>query len=186
MAQKVTAGVYKGVTTSELDELAAETSAALTSTHPDYATVRTISCPYHQTILNFYHLPSSWQLVSQCPIFTRALSSLLLRREYQVPFTFVKQSVSQGSGISHVYSVKLMYAHRNPKNGDAAPLVADDVYKIIMEVCVSISLLQFYPPPPAHPRQFLNQTSFVQNGELLDSEIRYDRDFDYDYFGFKV
>ena len=27
-----------------------------------------------------------------------------------------------------------MYAHRNPKNDDPAPLVADDVYKIIMEV----------------------------------------------------
>eukprot|EP00983_Pelagomonas_calceolata_P106989 1159294-Pelagomonas_calceolata.AAC.6 len=39
VAQKVAAGVYKGVTTSELDELAAETAAALTSTHPDYATV---------------------------------------------------------------------------------------------------------------------------------------------------
>ncbi len=39
MAQKVAGGVYKGVTTSELDELAAETAASLTSTHPDYATV---------------------------------------------------------------------------------------------------------------------------------------------------
>lgn len=39
VAQKVTSGVYKGVTTSELDELAAETAAALTSTHPDYAVV---------------------------------------------------------------------------------------------------------------------------------------------------
>ncbi len=39
VAQKVAAGVYKGVTTSELDELAAETAAALTSTHPDYAIV---------------------------------------------------------------------------------------------------------------------------------------------------
>ena len=26
----------------------------------------------------------------------------------------------------------------------------------------------------------------VQNGEKLDSVIIYDRDFDYDYFGFKV
>jgi len=25
-----------------------------------------------------------------------------------------------------------------------------------------------------------------QHGERLDSEIRYDRDFDYDFFGFKV
>lgn len=27
---------------------------------------------------------------------------------------------------------------------------------------------------------------FMQNAERLDNEIRYDRDFDYDYFGFKV
>jgi hypothetical protein len=39
VAQKVTTGVYKGVTTSELDELAAETAASMTATHPDYATV---------------------------------------------------------------------------------------------------------------------------------------------------
>jgi ribonucleoside-diphosphate reductase subunit M1 len=40
VAQKVCAGVYKGVTTSQLDELAAETAAALTASHPDYASVR--------------------------------------------------------------------------------------------------------------------------------------------------
>ena len=40
MAQKVAAGVYKGVTTTELDELAAETAAGMTSAHPDYAVVR--------------------------------------------------------------------------------------------------------------------------------------------------
>jgi hypothetical protein len=40
VAQKVSAGVYKGVTTSELDELAAETAASMTSHHPDYALVR--------------------------------------------------------------------------------------------------------------------------------------------------
>lgn len=39
VAQKVCAGVYKGVTTSQLDELAAETAAALTASHPDYAQV---------------------------------------------------------------------------------------------------------------------------------------------------
>lgn len=44
MAQKVAAGVYKGVTTSELDELAAETAAAMTSTHPDYAIVSAELC----------------------------------------------------------------------------------------------------------------------------------------------
>ena len=40
VAQKVCQGVYKGVTTSELDELAAETAASMTATHPDYALVR--------------------------------------------------------------------------------------------------------------------------------------------------
>ncbi len=44
MAQKVAGGVYKGVSTTELDELAAETAAALTSTHPDYAIVRGAGC----------------------------------------------------------------------------------------------------------------------------------------------
>ena len=31
--------MYKGVTTAELDELAAETAASMTATHPDYAVV---------------------------------------------------------------------------------------------------------------------------------------------------
>lgn len=39
VAQKVCAGVYRGVTTSQLDELAAETAAAMTASHPDYASV---------------------------------------------------------------------------------------------------------------------------------------------------
>lgn len=43
VAQKVAVGVYKGVTTSELDELAAETSASMTATHPDYALVSYLS-----------------------------------------------------------------------------------------------------------------------------------------------
>ncbi|KAK9105046.1 hypothetical protein Scep_021890 [Stephania cephalantha] len=36
------AGVYKGVTTSQLDELAAETAAAMTASHPDYASVNVL------------------------------------------------------------------------------------------------------------------------------------------------
>lgn len=43
VAQKVCVGVYKGVTTSQLDELAAETAAAMTASHPDYALVSTCS-----------------------------------------------------------------------------------------------------------------------------------------------
>ena len=34
---KVINGIYEGVTTVELDTLAAETAAHLTTTHPDYA-----------------------------------------------------------------------------------------------------------------------------------------------------
>ncbi|MEW5308651.1 MAG: hypothetical protein WDW38_000593 [Sanguina aurantia] len=110
VAQKVTAGVYKGVTTTELDELAAETAAALTSTHPDYAT-----------------------LAARIAVSNLHKSTL--------------KSFRSRSCTPHV----------NPKNMQASPLVADDVYKIIMD-----------------------------NADRLDSEIRYDRDFDYDYFGFKT
>jgi ribonucleoside-diphosphate reductase subunit M1 len=39
VAQKVYAGIYKGVTTSQLDELAAETTAGMTANHSDYASV---------------------------------------------------------------------------------------------------------------------------------------------------
>src|SRR3954466_12174934 len=37
VAMKVIEGIYDGVTTSELDNLAAETAASLTTKHPDYA-----------------------------------------------------------------------------------------------------------------------------------------------------
>mmetsp|Transcript_989 Transcript_989/g.1566 ORF Transcript_989/g.1566 Transcript_989/m.1566 type:complete len:856 (-) Transcript_989:924-3491(-) len=112
VAQKVAAGVYKGVTTTELDELAAETAAAMTSTHPDYA----------------------------CLAARIAVSNL-----------------HKSTTKSFVECIKIMYSHVNAKNNDPAPLIADDVYAVIM-----------------------------QHAERLDNEIRYDRDFDYDYFGFKT
>lgn len=37
ITMKVIAGVYPGVTTVELDTLAAETAASMTTKHPDYA-----------------------------------------------------------------------------------------------------------------------------------------------------
>lgn len=39
VAQKVCASVKKGITTTQLDDLAAETAAAMTADHPHYATV---------------------------------------------------------------------------------------------------------------------------------------------------
>ncbi|KAL9252883.1 Ribonucleoside-diphosphate reductase large subunit-like protein [Drosera capensis] len=112
VAQKVCAGVYKGVTTSQLDELAAETAAAMTASHPDYASL------------------AARIVVSNLHKNTKKLFS---------------------------ETIKDMYNHFNERSGLKAPLIADDVYEIIM-----------------------------QNAAWLDSEIIYDRDFDYDYFGFKT
>ncbi|GJN00809.1 hypothetical protein PR202_ga18024 [Eleusine coracana subsp. coracana] len=112
VAQKVCAGVYKGVTTSQLDELAAETAAAMTASHPDYA-------------------------------------SLAARIAVSNLHKNTKKSFSE--------TIKDMYGHFNERSGLMAPLIAEDIYEIIMK-----------------------------NAARLDSEIIYDRDFDYDYFGFKT
>jgi ribonucleoside-diphosphate reductase alpha chain len=50
-----------------------------------------------------------------------------------------------------------LYTYLDPKTGQSAGLIADDVYKVIQE-----------------------------NAPLLDSTIIYDRDFNFDYFGFKT
>uniref|UniRef100_A0A0E0CSR8 Ribonucleoside-diphosphate reductase n=1 Tax=Oryza meridionalis TaxID=40149 RepID=A0A0E0CSR8_9ORYZ len=112
VAQKVCAGVYKGVTTSQLGELAAETAAAMTASHPDYASLaaRIAISNLHKTTM---------------------------------------KSFSE--------TIKVMYMHYDERSGLLAPLIADDVYEITMK-----------------------------NTTRLDSEIIYDRDFDYDYFGFKT
>ncbi|XP_031504394.1 ribonucleoside-diphosphate reductase large subunit-like isoform X1 [Nymphaea colorata] len=112
VAQKVCAGVYTGVTTTQLDELAAETAAAMTTNHPDYA-------------------------------------SLAARIAVSNLHKNTKKSFSE--------TIKDMYNHVNLRSRQKAPLIADDVYEIIMK-----------------------------NAALLDSEIIYDRDSDYDYFGFKT
>ncbi|XP_076888180.1 ribonucleoside-diphosphate reductase large subunit-like [Bidens hawaiensis] len=112
VAQKVCAGVYKGITTSQLDELSAETSAAMTTNHPDYASLA-----------------------------ARIVVSNLHKN--------TKKSFSE--------TIKDMYSHISERSGKKAPLIADDVYQVIMK-----------------------------NAAKLDSEIIYDRDFDYDYFGFKT
>lgn len=105
-------GVFAGVTTKELDELAAETAASMTSKHPDYALLaaRIAVSNLHKTTIK-----------------------------------------------SFSDTMKLMYEHVNQRNGTWSPLLADDVYEIIKA-----------------------------NAEKLDAEIVYDRDFDYDYFGFKT
>lgn len=112
VAQKVIEGIYDGVTTSELDNLAAEIAASLTTKHPDYAL-----------------------LASRI-----AISNLHKN---------TKKSFSE--------TMQDLYDYVDPRTGHRAQLLADDIIEIIKE-----------------------------NAELLDSTIIYDRDFGYDYFGFKT
>ena len=112
VAQKVVEGVYDGVTTTELDNLAAETAASLTTRHPDFAL-----------------------LASRI-----AISNLHKN---------TKKSFSE--------TMRDLYEYIDPKTGKKGPLVSDEVMAII-----------------------------DSNADLLDSTIIYDRDFGYDYFGFKT
>ena len=111
VAMKVIEGIYDGVSTSDLDNLAAEVAAAKTIDHPDYA------------------LLASRIAVSN------------LHKETKKTFSEV---------------IDDLHHYIDPKTGQNASLVADDVYAIIQE-----------------------------NKEAFDSSIIYDRDFRYDYFGFK-
>ena len=112
VAKKVIEGIYDGVTTTELDNLAAETAASLTTKHPDYAI-----------------------LASRI-----AVSNLH------------KNTVKSFSQTMHK-----LYNYIDKATGKRMPLLADDVWEVI-----------------------------EKNAELLDSTIIYDRDFAFDYFGFKT
>ncbi|KAJ7143524.1 ribonucleotide reductase alpha subunit [Mycena crocata] len=112
VTQKVVAGVYNGITTMELDNLAAETAAYLTTKHPDYA------------------------------ILAARIAISNLHKE-------TKKSFSQV--ISDLYNFV------NPKTGRAASLIAKDTYDVV-----------------------------VANAATLDAAIIYNRDFNYNYFGFKT
>ena len=112
VAMRVIEGLYDGVTTSELDNLAAEIAATMTTTHPDYA-------------------------------------KLAARISVSNLHKNTKKSFSE--------TMKDLYEYVNPRTGKKAPLVADDVWKVIRE-----------------------------HADTLDSMIIYNRDFGYDYFGFKT
>jgi ribonucleoside-diphosphate reductase alpha chain len=112
VAMRVIEGLYDGVSTSELDNLAAETAASMTIAHPDYA-----------------------QLAARI-----AISNL---------HSNTKKSFSE--------TMNDMFFYVNPRNGQKAPLLSDEVHNVIQA-----------------------------NAEYLDSHIIYNRDFNYDYFGFKT
>ncbi|MDY7394741.1 ribonucleoside-diphosphate reductase subunit alpha [Aureibaculum sp. 2210JD6-5] len=112
VAMRVIEGLYDGVSTSELDSLAAEIAATMTVQHPDYA-----------------------KLAARI-----AVSNLHKN---------TKKSFSE--------TMTDLYQYVNPRTGKKGPMIADDVYKIIQD-----------------------------NAEKLDSTIIYNRDFNYDFFGFKT
>lgn len=112
VAMKVIEGIYDGVTTTVLDNLAAEVAASKTIDHPDYA------------------------------LLASRISVSNLHKN-------TKKTFSE--------TVDDLYHYIDPKTGKNASLIAEDVYQIIQE-----------------------------NKNFLDSSIIYDRDFRYDYFGFKT
>ena len=112
VAMRVIEGLYDGVTTSELDNLAAEIAATLTTSHPDYA-------------------------------------KLAARISVSNLHKNTKKSFSE--------TMTDLYEYVNPRTGKKAPLLSDEVYKVVSE-----------------------------NADILDSTIIYNRDFGYDYFGFKT
>ncbi len=112
VAKKVIEGLYDGVSTTELDNLAAETAASLTVKHPDYA--------------------------------------LLASR-------IAVSNLHKNTVKSFSKTMQALYECTDQKSGKYAPLLADDVWEIIRD-----------------------------NAELLDSTIIYDRDYGFDYFGFKT
>ena len=112
VAMRVIEGVYDGVTTTELDNLAAEVAATNAVTHPDYA-----------------------QLASRIAV----------------------SNLHKATKKSFTETMEDLHNYVDPVTGENASLIADDVWEIIQK-----------------------------NAELLDSSIIYDRDFNYDFFGFKT
>ena len=112
IVKKIISGIYDQVTTSEIDNLASETIAAMTVYHPDYA------------------------------ILAARISVSNLHKETSKSFSI---------------TMKRLYNYINPLTGENASLIAKDVYKIITD-----------------------------HAAILDDAIIHERDFDYDFFGFKT
>ncbi|KAL4399721.1 ribonucleotide-diphosphate reductase subunit Rnr1 [Malassezia pachydermatis] len=112
ITRKVIDGIYEGVTTVELDNLAAETAAYKTTTHPDYA------------------------------VLAARIAISNLHKETKKNFSQVVQD---------------LYDYVNPKTGKPGPMISEETYKAVMK-----------------------------NRERLDSAVIYERDFHYNFFGFKT
>lgn len=112
IAKKVIQGIYDNVTTTELDNLTAETAAAQTTIHPDF--------------------------------------SVLAAR-------IAVSNLHKNTLKSFSKTAKLLYEYTDPVTQTHAPLISEEIYKIIRK-----------------------------NADELDSSLIYDRDYNFDYFGFKT
>jgi ribonucleoside-diphosphate reductase alpha chain len=112
VAMKVINGLYDGVSTSELDNLAAEIAATMTTRHPDFA-----------------------KLAARIAV----------------------SNLHKTTSKSFSSTMKRLYTYVDPKTGENAPLISKETWKVIHE-----------------------------NASELDEAIIYDRDFSYDYFGFRT
>ncbi len=112
VSKKVIMGLYDGVTTVELDNLAAETAATMATIHPDYA------------------------------LFAARIAVSNLHKETEKSFSKV---------------IDDLYHYVDPKTGDRAGLIGDETQRIVQK-----------------------------HKARLDSAIIFDRDFEFDYFGFKT
>ena len=110
--KKVVSGIFSGVKTTELDNLAAETAAYMSTKHPDYA--------------------------------------ILAAR-------IAVSNLQKQTSSSFFETMKLEYEYINPKTKEPAPLVSEEFFEIVKK-----------------------------NADVLDKSIKYERDFDYDFFGFKT
>ncbi len=112
VSQRVVQGLYDGVTTTQLDNLAAETAATMATKHPDYA------------------------------ILAARIAVSNLHKN-------TKKSFSE--------TIEGLHKYIDPRTGDKAALISDEVYQLVMD-----------------------------HRDLLDSTIIYNRDYTFDYFGFKT
>ncbi|MCL4127389.1 UNVERIFIED_CONTAM: hypothetical protein GTU68_002332 [Idotea baltica] len=112
IARKVIDGLYEGVPTTELDNLAAETAASLVAVHPDYA-----------------------RLAARIAV----------------------SNLHKNTNKSFCETMENLYNYIDPKTQERANLISDETIEVIRTNC-----------------------------HILDSAIIYDRDYGFDYFGFKT
>jgi ribonucleoside-diphosphate reductase alpha chain len=110
VSTKVVSGLYDGVSSTELDQLSAETAASMVTVHPDFG-----------------------KLAARIAI-------TALYKDVEKDFSVI---------------AKKLYEYINPKTGDKAGMISDEVYAVIQKY-----------------------------SQELDAMIVHDRDFNFDYFGF--